>query len=103
MTQSDPLRTYAGRKCRTAAVSSLACYPLHEPAAPQPDSEHFRFSPMTCPAVRWHADRAVIGLFLRPKEVDHERASCTAAAGSGSRHCGSRVLLGPGPHNHASV
>jgi hypothetical protein len=28
----DPKRTNTGSKSRSAAVSSLACYPLHEPA-----------------------------------------------------------------------
>src|SRR5215472_8039499 len=28
----DPKRTNTGLKSRSAAVSSLACYPLHEPA-----------------------------------------------------------------------
>jgi hypothetical protein len=70
--------------------------------APQSDSEHFRFVPRTCPAIRWHADRRS-SVCLRSKEIDHERASCTGAAGSGSQHCGSRVLFGPGPPNHASV
>jgi hypothetical protein len=30
-------------------------------AAPRPDSEHFRFAPRTCPAVRCHSDRAEVG------------------------------------------
>ena len=40
---------------------------------------------------------------LRPKEIDHEPASCTGVAASGSQHRGSRVLFGPGPRNHVSV
>jgi len=38
-----------------------------------------------------------------PKEIDHERASCTGAAGSWFQHRGSCVLFGPGPRSHASV
>src|SRR5262245_15476266 len=102
----DPKRTSAGSKSRTAAVScrTLGVYSSHKPAGPQTDSEHFRFCPRTWPAVRWHSDRAEIRCVLfTTEEIDHERASCTGAAGSGSQHCGSRVLFGPGPPNHASV
>src|SRR5262249_33226712 len=40
---------------------------------------------------------------LRPKGIDHERASCTGAAGGGALHFGRRALFSPGPHNPTSV
>ena len=40
------------------------------------DSEHFRFTPRTCPSVRWQAE-------LGPKENLHERAGYRGETGLG--------------------
>src|SRR5262249_10400207 len=46
------------------------------PAAPQPDSEDFRFSPRTCPAGRWRTDRAEI----RASGYDRRRSTMNEQA-----------------------
>jgi len=40
---------------------------------------------------------------LGPREINHERASCAGAAGSGFRRDGSRILFDPCRRNPASV
>jgi hypothetical protein len=92
----DPKRTKAALKFRIAAVLPLASARRQHPAR----FRTIQVCPKDLASVLRHANRAVC---LRSKESDHERASCTAVAGSRSQHCGSRLLLGPGPRNHASV
>src|SRR5262245_25331834 len=74
------------------------------PAMPSFRFRTIQVCPKDCPSARWQADRAGIpGVYLRPKEIHHERADCTGSAGLGSRHRRNGALFGPSPPRHASV
>src|SRR5262249_37589425 len=74
------------------------------PAMPRVRFRTIQVCPKDCPSAQWQADRAGIpGVYLRPKEIHHERADCTGSAGLGSRHRRNGALFGPSPPRHASV
>jgi len=73
--------TWRDMKAAISHCSSLPPYPWRaiiwiSSAAPQPDSEHFRFAPRTCPAVRCHSDRAEVGasIYDRRRSTMNEQA-----------------------------
>jgi hypothetical protein len=82
----------------------VGSYPLMGPAMPRFRFRTIQVCPKDCPSAQWQADREGIpGVYLRPKEIHHERADCTGSAGLGSRHRRNGALFGPIPPRHASV
>src|SRR5262249_62080162 len=68
------------------------------PAMPSFRFRTIQVCPKDCPSAQWQADREGIpGVYLRPKEIHHERADCTGSAGVGSRHRRGGGFFWPSP------